>query len=54
MTNGGRYTGTTVSSYTFTSAETLIFAVPDYALSDNNGTLSVLDFQLVRFPNHRR
>lgn len=39
---GGRYDGTTSTSYTFTSAETLIFAVPDYDLGDNAGGISVL------------
>jgi hypothetical protein len=42
VTGSGRYTGTTATSYTFTAAETLIFAVPDSALSDNAGTVSVL------------
>jgi hypothetical protein len=31
-----------VTQYTFTSPETLIFAVPDYFLPDNNGGVSVL------------
>jgi hypothetical protein len=39
---GGRYDGTTSTTYTFTSPETLIFAVPDYFLSDNAGGISVL------------
>jgi hypothetical protein len=39
---GGRYAGTTSTTYTFTSAETLIFAVPDYYLPDNAGGVSVL------------
>jgi hypothetical protein len=39
---GGRYDGTTSTTYTFTSAETLIFAVPDYYLPDNAGGVSVL------------
>lgn len=39
---GGRYNGTVETSYTFTSAETLIFAVPDYYLADNGGGVSVL------------
>lgn len=42
VVNGGRYTGTTASQYTFASAETLIFVVPDYFLPDNNGIDSVL------------
>ncbi len=41
--NGGRYTGTTVNQFTISgSPETLIFAVPDYFLPDNNGIDSVL------------
>ena len=40
--NGGRYTGTTASQYTFATTETLIFAVPDYFLPDNNGIESIL------------
>lgn len=42
VTGTGRYTGTLATSYTFTTAETLIFTVPDYALGDNNGVMSVL------------
>ena len=36
--NGTNYT----TGYTFPTNETLIFAVPDYALSDNSGGVSVL------------
>lgn len=39
---GGRYHGTTSTDYTFSSAETLIFAVPDYDVNDNGGGISVL------------
>jgi PEP-CTERM motif len=42
VTGSGRYTGTVQSSYTFTQAETLIFAVPDYYLPDNGGIVGVL------------
>ena len=42
MTGGGRYSGTTQSSYTFTNQETLIFAIPDYYVPDNGGGVSVL------------
>ena len=42
VTGSGRYTGTTATSYTFGTAETLIFSVPDYYLADNNGVVSVL------------
>ena len=42
VTGSGRNTGTVQSSYTFTSTETLIFAVPDYYLGDNGGVVSVL------------
>ena len=43
VVNGGRYTGTTASQFTISgSPETLIFVVPDYFLSDNNGIESVL------------
>jgi hypothetical protein len=38
-------TGTNiVISYTFTNTTTLVFVVPDYALSDNSGGVSVLVF----------
>jgi hypothetical protein len=39
---GGRHGGTISSTYTFSSAETLVFAVPDFVLSDNAGGVSVL------------
>ncbi len=39
---GGRYGGTVSTTYTFTAAETLIFAVPDNLLSDNQEGVSVL------------
>jgi hypothetical protein len=39
---GGRHGGTVSNTYTFSSAETLIFSVPDYLLSDNAGGVSVL------------
>jgi hypothetical protein len=39
---GGRNTGIRTTRYTFTSTETLTFAVPDNILSDNNGGVSVL------------
>ena len=39
---GGRHGGTVSTTYQFSSAETLIFAVPDYFLSDNGGGVSVL------------
>jgi hypothetical protein len=42
VTGTGRYTGTVQTSYTFTSPTTLIFAVPDYDLSDNGGSVSIL------------
>ena len=42
VTGSGRNTGTVQSSYTFTSTETLIFAVPDYYLGDNGGIVGVL------------
>ncbi len=42
VTGSGRNSGIVQSSYTFASTETLIFAVPDYALSDNNGIVGVL------------
>jgi PEP-CTERM motif len=42
VTGSGRNTGTVQSSYTFTSTETLIFAVPDYYLPDNDGVVGVL------------
>lgn len=42
VTGSGRNTGTVQSSYTFTSTETLIFAIPDYFLPDNGGLVSVL------------
>jgi hypothetical protein len=38
----GRDSTNIVYSYTFTNAETLIFVVPDYELSDNSGGVSVL------------
>lgn len=38
----GLYGGTVSTSRTFTSAETLIFAIPDCLLTDNNGGVSVL------------
>ncbi len=39
---GGRYTGTPATQYTFTAAETLVFAVPDYGLGDNAGGVSIV------------
>lgn len=42
VTGSGRYTGSTATSYTFTTAQTLVFAVPDYYLPDNNGIISVV------------
>jgi len=39
---GGRHGGTVSTTYTFSSAETLVFAVSDYLLSDNSGGVSVL------------
>ncbi len=39
---GGRDSTNDVKTYTFTAATTLVFAVPDYALGDNNGGVSVL------------
>ncbi len=39
---GGRFTGVRATAYTFTSGETLTFAVPDNVLSDNNGGVSIL------------
>lgn len=43
VVNGGRYTGTTTNQFTIAgSQETLIFAIPDYFLPDNNGIESVL------------
>jgi hypothetical protein len=39
---GGRVTGVRTTQYTFTSGETLTFAVPDNVLSDNNGGVSVV------------
>lgn len=42
VTGTGRYSGTTVSSYTFAIPQTLVFAVPDYYLPDNGGIVSVL------------
>ncbi len=39
---GGRYTGTVKLQRTFATATTLIFVVPDNALSDNAGGLSVV------------
>lgn len=38
----GRNATVFTNSYTFTNAETLIFAVPDYALGDNGGGVSVV------------
>ncbi|MDE3068168.1 MAG: hypothetical protein KGJ60_11535 [Verrucomicrobiota bacterium] len=38
----GRDSTNIVYSYTFTNAETLIFVVPDYALGDNAGGVSVV------------
>ncbi len=38
----GRAANTFTNSYTFAKAETLVFVVPDYALGDNNGGVSVL------------
>jgi len=40
--SGGRDSTNNLTSYTFTSTNTLIFAIPDYALSDNAGGVSVL------------
>jgi hypothetical protein len=43
VVDGGRYNGTIVNQLTITgSPETLIFAIPDYDLSDNAGIDSVL------------
>jgi len=43
VVDGGRYTGTVTNQLSITgSPETLIFAVPDYDLSDNAGIESVL------------
>lgn len=39
---GGRYHGTTSTSYTFNSTETLIFVIPDWDVYDNAGGVSVL------------
>ena len=39
---GGRDNTTDITTYTFVSTTTLIFAVPDYALGDNAGGVSVL------------
>ena len=39
---GGRNTGVRVTNFTFATAETLTFAVPDNVLSDNTGGLSVV------------
>jgi hypothetical protein len=39
---GGRVTGLRTTQYTFTTSETLTFAIPDNILSDNNGGVSVL------------
>ena len=39
---GGRYHGTTAASFTLATRKTLIFAVPDYILTDNLGTVSVV------------
>lgn len=39
---GGRYHGTTATSFTLTATQTLVFAVPDYYLPDNGGTVSVV------------
>ena len=39
---GGRYTRTPATQYTFTVAETLVFAVPDYGLGDNAGGVSIV------------
>ncbi len=39
---GGRITGVRTDRYTFTSTETLTFAVPDNILSDNNGGVSII------------
>jgi hypothetical protein len=38
----GRNSTNFATTYTFTNAETLIFVIPDYALSDNSGGVSVL------------
>jgi hypothetical protein len=38
----GSRTATPTSTYTFANPQTLIFAVPDYALGDNSGGVSVL------------
>jgi len=38
----GRNSPLLTTTYTFTNATTLIFVIPDYALSDNNGGVSVL------------
>jgi hypothetical protein len=47
---GGRYGGTVSSTYTFSSAETLVFAVPDNLVSDNAGGVSVLISPIVTPP----
>ncbi len=47
---GGRHGGTVSSTYTFSSAETLVFAVPDNILSDNAGGISVLISPVVTPP----
>lgn len=39
---GGRFTGTRVTQYTFATAETLTFVIPDNILNDNNGGLSIV------------
>lgn len=39
---GGRNSTNNVTTYTFNAITTLVFAVPDYALSDNSGGVSVL------------
>lgn len=39
---GGRYTGTVTTTRTFGTAQTLVFTVPDNALSDNQGGVSIV------------
>jgi hypothetical protein len=39
---GGRFTGMRANQYTFASAETLTFVIPDNILSDNNGGVSIV------------
>jgi hypothetical protein len=50
VTGSGRYTGTVQTSYTFSVTQTLIFAVPDYFLPDNNGSVSVLVSRVAPVP----